>query len=286
MLEEMNLFSMQSNLDLRSEEIFPYVNVYKGLIPDVAYIFESIQYHEHNPDWPAWFEPWSDWYGFGSITRHDNPDTSKVENEPFQVSLQKNICHRIQEIRLAAISHYIGKYDVPYLNNMDIQRSVNFAKYDVGKTFDETGELVMLYHTDFQVMDIEKESQNFLLTCNIYINDDYEGGDLRFMYNGLIIKYKPSVGDVVVFPSGSPYFPGGQPYFHAVDKVEGKPKYLSRNYLMYDHKPPTDWDENVPIGAKYPEHNQLVVRGTVFEVNWLVNRYYSEYKIKDINLSS
>lgn len=270
---------MNNDLDLRCEEIFPYVNVYKGLIPDVQLIFQTIQYHENHPNTPAWFEPWSDWYGFGSITHSDDPDTGAVKNEPPNISLQKHMCDRIRQIRLTAISHYIGKYNVPHLDNMLIQQSVNIAKYDVGKAFDEAGELVMLYHTDFEVRYIEKESENFLLTCNIYFNDDYRDGGLRFSSNGQIINYKPSAGDVVVFPSGSPYFPGDQPYFHAVNKVEGKPKYLSRNYLMYDHKPPNKWDENVSVGEKYPAANQLVVRGTVFEVNWLVNKYYSEYKI-------
>jgi hypothetical protein len=47
------------------------------------------------------------------------------------------------------------------------------------------------------------------LTCNIYINDNYEGGGLSFKvftneteYDHF--SYKPSAGDALVFPSHDP----------------------------------------------------------------------------------
>jgi len=38
---------------------------------------------------------------------------------------------------------------------------------------------------------------NRILSLCFYINDDYSGGELEFPY----VKYKPTKGDVIVFPS-------------------------------------------------------------------------------------
>lgn len=107
-------------------------------------------------------------------------------------------------------------------------------------------QLTMNYHTDYMVEDIESEGSKFGITAVIYPNDDYEGGELSFRVKGedgveRSFDYKPRAGDLVMFPSGPPYF-------HAVKRMYGSPKYITRLYWEYEYEGSEDWHR---LKAKY-----------------------------------
>ncbi len=257
-------------LNFECNEIFPYVCVYKNLVPDADLLLDVIK--GYSGEGPTIFSPWLKWYEFGK--KIDCSTSEKVpEGTPYS---HVRFVERTKEIRRTAFSHYMAKFDVPEMRSMFIQNSVNIAVYDTDKTFDDNSEMVMNYHTDFEVSKIKKNEVNFLLTCNIYYNDDYDGGELRFTNTSETVSYKPKAGETIVFPSGSPYFPKNIPYFHAVGKVSGKPKFFSRNYVMYDHTPDCLIEKEIQQTYDFtPEPNQLVIRGKDFITSELVKQYYS-----------
>lgn len=83
------------------------------------------------------------------------------------------------------IKDCLVRYQSMYNVSMDYMEAINFVRYTPGQHFQ--------VHSD----------HGFSYTCTIssiaYFNDNYTGGELWFP--NLDIKYKPSAGDVVFFPS-------------------------------------------------------------------------------------
>jgi len=250
-------------LNLKYEEIFPYVCVYKNLInkPEDFYniLKSSLILSEENPDKKIGIFPkWVDWFIFGKYVSVTNDDLIKQKSEEDLTDThllymrETMVATAIKEARIAAISHYVGKYNIPPLKEVVIQQPINIGMYysnivsDSGKVND----LTMQYHTDYKVDMIEQECFNPLLTCNFYFNDDYDGGEISFYAYGKKFDYKPAAGDIIVFPSGSPLFPGNEPYFHAVKKVENGNKFIARNYLMYKQDATENWLKNEALYGK------------------------------------
>lgn len=66
-------------------------------------------------------------------------------------------------------------------------------------------------HTDAQ------SDPDLNISCIIYLNEDYEGGELKFNNHNILIK--PTAGSIFVFPSG-------QPFLHQSLPVTSGEKYL------------------------------------------------------------
>ena len=72
---------------------------------------------------------------------------------------------------------------------MHYKEAFNFVKYLPGKFFKIHGD-----HGPYYVCTI---------SAVIYLNDDYEGGEIEFTRHGLVVK--PEAGDIIVFPSNFVY---------------------------------------------------------------------------------
>jgi Rps23 Pro-64 3,4-dihydroxylase Tpa1-like proline 4-hydroxylase len=66
--------------------------------------------------------------------------------------------------------------------------------------------------------DSYKDQDNSLITVILYLNDNYEGGDLFFPEQNLIIK--PQSGSIIVFPSTFPFV-------HESKKIINGHKYIA-----------------------------------------------------------
>ena len=77
----------------------------------------------------------------------------------------------------------------------------------------------------------------FHTTCTFYINDNYNGGDVEFYVNGDIINHKPKAGDLMVFPSG-------EPFYHGVKTIPDGNKFFVRNFVMFDYDGSEEWLAN------------------------------------------
>jgi hypothetical protein len=205
-------------------------------------IAEQLSNHPGNNlvfDW----KPWSFFGTYGSANADVANDNSilQIANNTSETNYFKEIkiLKRIQEIVKIALDNYVEKYTIELPQKNFIQRGVNIAKYNVEVDIGEIHGLngpnnqAMEFHTDYSPD--QNRADNFLITCNLYFNDDYDEGGLIFNVEGDVVKYKPNAGDVIVFPSGSPLFPNNKKYLHAVKTAYKKNKYISRNYIMYEN---------------------------------------------------
>lgn len=112
-------------------------------------------------------------------------------------------------------------YTIRYNLNMQYMEAINYVRYQPGQHFQ--------VHTD----------HGFSYTCTVssvmYLNDEYEGGELWFPY--LDLTFKPEYGDIVLFPST--YI-----YAHAAKPVTSGVKYSA--VTMFDYN-----DRNHDIKSNY-----------------------------------
>lgn len=70
-------------------------------------------------------------------------------------------------------------------------------------------------HVDGQFIDgtfVRRSDVNRDITCVVYLNDDYQGGEVYFPF--FDVEKKPNTGDILMYP-------GSWQYLHGVRKVEG-----------------------------------------------------------------
>jgi predicted 2-oxoglutarate/Fe(II)-dependent dioxygenase YbiX len=84
-----------------------------------------------------------------------------------------------------ALKACLNQYESIYNIKMDYMEAINYVRYRTGQHFG--------VHSDHGF------SYNCTLSSCMYLNDDYEGGELWFPK--LEITYKPRRGDIVMFPS-------------------------------------------------------------------------------------
>lgn len=128
-----------------------------------------------------------------------------IANIPNQFIDLKNIYLETVEKLNACLGHYQGMYNI----NMQYREAINYVRYKEGQ--------------HFQVHSDHGFSYNCTLSSVMYLNDEYEGGELWFPY--LDITLKPSYGDIVLFPSTFIYA-------HASKKVISGTKYAA--VTMFD----------------------------------------------------
>jgi hypothetical protein len=93
------------------------------------------------------------------------------------------------------------------------------------------GEIMMPYHVDDWDREEDFAYLKNIVTINIYLNNDYEGGEICAydLNTNKSYVYKPSAGDAVVMPSHSPFY-------HAVKYFKGADRYFIRTFFKYDYK--------------------------------------------------
>jgi hypothetical protein len=103
-------------------------------------------------------------------------------------------------------------------------------------------EMSMHYHTDYQQEKADARGYKFRVTCTMYLNDDYDGGELAFAIledrdkpeEAVKFDYKPTAGDILVFPSIAPFY-------HGVKRLRKGDRYFIRNFWL-EHFPGTpEW---------------------------------------------
>jgi hypothetical protein len=230
------------------EEIHSHIFVYHGLLKDHAELTEIVKLSEQQSKGKYYLHDWTPWFTFGTYTYQKNPYDDVDKTGPMS-SKERRLCQRINEANNSALSHYVGKNDIELPEGSYIT-TPNYAKYVPGGFFgiQEGGNddgsdrlLSMNYHTDYAIGEWYWPHDKFFITCTAYINDDYDGGELRFFVDGNTVAYKPRAGDVVVFPSGSPLYPGTHPYFHAVGQVLNGNKFLTRTYIKHPGQMTEEW---------------------------------------------
>lgn len=226
-------------LDFTVKTLYPKVEIYKGLLPDHKEIFEVIKSTE-NTEGEHYFNKWTPWSAFGlySSTKFKGGVQDQLgKNEIFDK--QYWAAETVYDAYKIAVDDYIERNSVILPEGAELGSS-SFCKYHSNLNVLKNN-LTMQYHTDFKQSEKDMPGNQFFLTCTVYINDDYEGGDIEFYIDGDTAEYKPEAGDIMVFPSG-------EPYYHGVKTANNGTKYLIRNFMIYPNPGSQEWLDNQ---AKY-----------------------------------
>lgn len=206
------------------------IHVYKNLIKDPKGLVEILKKSENNPEESYFFKDWQDWFIFGTYVVFNGKGMPPIMEgyEPERYLQEKKYLDNIDDCFYLSTSHFLDFYNQKKQSDW-IKMGPSFAKYfHDNKNFEEFREYAMIFHTDYQD-EPDYNGKDFGLTCTMYLNDDYSGGEVIFSVGDQKITYKPEAGDVLVFPSGHPDFMSENfRYEHAVTKVTKNDKYFIR----------------------------------------------------------
>ena len=226
---------------LEFKEIYPKIIVYKNMFPEIERMNKIVVDSEKNSMGKYYFKDWSRWAIFGTYTQKKNGDELYEKGQIYDD--EKFLDSIILRASKDVLAHY-KDYTSLELPESATFNSQSFSKYDTNAEVEEGRNLVMHYHTDFIISEKDMPGQKFLLTCTTYLNDNYEGGEVEYYINGDTIKYKPEKGDILMFPSGLPYY-------HGVKQVTEGNKYFVRNFVTYPFTGDEQWLKNQMFYGAY-----------------------------------
>lgn len=243
-------------------EIYPNILVYKNLFKDINESYKILKDSTIEQE-NGIFNKWSDWSifgkylnpifpGFNSTDKYGNVKNFEITNE-LQEKQKNFIIEMIDNFNIAT-EDYIKRYNVDIdLKSISINEEGKeiptwrwvggvVAMYHISN---EIKEYRMNYHSDYQREKHWAPGYKFVITCTIYYNDDYDGGEVDFSMGNKLVKYKPEAGDVLVFPSGHPDYltEDGSPYLHAVMPSYNNNKFFSRWHWQKYQKGTDEWYE-------------------------------------------
>jgi hypothetical protein len=248
--------------NLEAIEIYPKILVYKNMFKDISKSYKVLT-DSLLPSEDRLFSPWTQWSIFGqymspivpSFSMNDKYGSLKEIETKTQVEEdQKNFGIEMMENFHLVTRDYIKRYNV----DIDFDETCiddqgyetlrwrwaggTIGKYDVSSEYQKVG---MNYHSDYMREQGSAPGYKFVITCTMYFNDDYEGGEIDFAMGDKLVKYKPEAGDLLVFPSGHPDYltEEGKPYLHGVMPAYNKNKFLARMYWQKYQKGTEEWYE-------------------------------------------
>ena len=241
-------------------EIYPNILVYKNMFKDISKSYKVLTDSFVESE-DRLFSPWSQWSIFGEYLNPIIPGFSmsdktgnlkNIETKTTTQEDQKNFGIEMMENFHLVTEDYIKRYNIDIdFNETSIDESNNVVPTwrwtggTIGKyhTSNEKEKVGMRYHSDYIREQGASPGYKFVITCTIYYNDNYEGGEIDFAMGDKLVKYKPEAGDLLVFPSGHPDYltEEGQPYLHAVMPSYNNNKFLSRMYWQKYERGTDEW---------------------------------------------
>ena len=231
-------------------ELLPGVILYRGMLkdPDLAY---KIMMRSESSEQSNFFQQWTPWAQYGTYTQaKEQPLLEAAEkNEIFYE--EKALFEEIANSYDKAISHYFKH------TGIEIPEGARYSGQSWCKYFNliDTlkNKMTMQYHTDFIISQKDMPGEKFHTTCTFYINDNYNGGDIEFYVDDKFVNHKPSAGDLLVFPSG-------EPFYHGVKTIPDGNKFFIRNFVMFDYDGSKEWLANQKRYGAYRWSKQEIER--------------------------
>jgi len=164
------------------------IHYYKNVIDDPKSLIELIESSDSRMTKETSIPAWSEWTASG--------DT------PYQFGYQKRFSNQVdvdEDKDIIAINSILKKaivnssLDYAAIHSIDIGEltPLSISKYSTNKSM---GPHVDDYGND----------DNPNISVVLYLNDDYEGGEINFPNQDITIK--PESGSIVIFPSVEPYY--------------------------------------------------------------------------------
>jgi hypothetical protein len=232
----MHSLNIREDLDnLSWEELYPGIILYKNMLKDPLKAYEVMMRSEESSEGKYFFKKWDPWAHFGTYTQAKSIEEQEVAEKGIVFEEEKALFEEIAVAYDRAISHYFKHTEISIPENARYSGQ-SWCKY-FNKIDNLNNNMTMQYHTDYIISQSEMPGEKFHTTCTFYINDNYNGGDVEFYVNGDIMNYKPSAGDLMIFPSRVPYY-------HGVKTIPDGNKFFIRNFIMEDFNGSEEWLEN------------------------------------------
>jgi len=186
-------------------EQFEKIHYYKNVIEDPTFLIDLIEKSDEYltettsiPKWQEWSASGDVPYVFGYQKRFSNSVDS--DNTPD--------IRRINNILKEAIVESSNLYANQYQIDLGDLMPISISKYSTTKSM---GPHVDDYGND----------DNPNISVVLYLNDNYEGGEIFFKEQN--VKIKPEAGSIVIFPSVEPYYHESLPVISGI-------KYMSPGF--------------------------------------------------------
>lgn len=229
---------------INKKNIYSKVCVYHNIISKPNEYKELLEKSEFEIGGKYHFPEWQDWYGIGTMLNlgmlGKNENLTKKYSDIDHANKQEEFLKEISNCFFEITEDYAKENNID-LSNME-RSGLSICRFDPTKNPDY---LALSYHTDTHEFDKESPGNKFAITCTMYLNDDYEGGEISFLNeeDTEVVIYKPKAGDIVVFPSGEPYYHGTLPIFN-------KNRYIIRTWWFFVQPGTEKWFEEQKLHGK------------------------------------
>lgn len=227
-----------------AEELYPQIMVFHNAL-DNPEEFEQLL----SPGSPH-VRTWTNWYDLGKqsfFTVYPEVVTTqfptKEQWDKGWEGVTNPVARQVGEVFYSCTKHYAETYQVVM---PEWRAPIPFILSHESKS--NNGQLAMQYHTDFKMAETDMPGFKFWLTALLYVNDDYEGGEIAFKifkdetkvsrdaeFDRL--RYKPRAGDMLVLPAH-------HPYWHGVRKTLTNRKLFLRMFWGYNSEGTEEWRAN------------------------------------------
>jgi hypothetical protein len=173
---------------------------FPGVIPDIENLIDTIKSTRGVSlgDWETWFAYGSSEDPYGEI-KYLRPELLKQETDEATKAASTYVLEALVGAMSSCASKYAEIYEIDNRELEFAERALRFpkTKYGINRYFEGQH---MGPHVDWN-----ERNSDITYTIVVYLNDDYEGGELHFVDPSIDIKIKPQAGSIVVFPSTMPY---------------------------------------------------------------------------------
>lgn len=162
----------------------------ENIIQEINTLESRFLAKEHG-DHYTFVKPWSEWKYGDTVFNMQKffPEASRISEKDYYANEMKKIANSLYEPLEKAFLHYSNElYPFAGKNIKSREDSIHLLKYGKG------GHLPQ--HQDQGV-------STRVLSSVMYLNDDYDGGEIEFINSG--IKLSPKAGSIVFFPSNFLY---------------------------------------------------------------------------------
>jgi hypothetical protein len=222
--------------ELNYVELYPKIDVYRNVLADPSELYEIMNKSEKTSEGKYFLKTWDPWAHFGTYTqkKHQGEIPEDIKSEEMFIK-EKKFVEDIEEAYNKVILDYVSRHNIELPEGWHFS-GCSYSKYHA-KIDTLQNNMTMQYHTDHITSQKDMPGDKFFITCTMYINDDYDGGDIEFYVDGKFINHKPKAGDILVFPST-------EPYFHGVKTINTNEKFFVRNFIMTPHNGTEEWLAN------------------------------------------
>jgi hypothetical protein len=181
----------------------PYKGIvyFPGIVPNIDTLMQKIEKTEGFS-----ITPWEVWYASGNSEGHAYGEIKYFKKEFLTQETSEDIkadSNHIISTLITSMAEAAQEYAKIYSIS---DKELNYAKDALNHPGTKYG-INKYYENQYMGPHVDWNEQNFDITYTIvvYLNDDYEGGELYFVDPEIDVKIKPKKGSIVMFPSTLPY---------------------------------------------------------------------------------